>query len=129
MASRFIGIYNVAFQQLFTEGISKESQRKKAVHRYAFVDVWKQRPPNLTGRTLFFIVLFQLVTIFHQLAHDYFKLCFIKSKHLNPTTNSGGNFRGPPVIKLGGRAEYFLNLARKSFKALQWQVHIGRNQL
>ncbi len=60
---------------------------------------------------------------------SYFRLCPIKSKHLNSATNSGGNFRGSSIIKLGGCSEDFFYFIGKSIKALQRQIHIRRNQL
>ena len=50
---------------------------------------------------------------------SYFRLCPIKSKHLNSATNSGGNFRGSSIIKLGGCSEDFFYFIGKSIKALQ----------
>lgn len=60
---------------------------------------------------------------------SYFRLCPIKSKHLNSATNSGGNFRGSSIIKQGGCSEDFFYFIGKSIKVLQRQVRIRRNQL
>ena len=76
---------------------------------------------------------FQLPTICshftNRMLWSCFGLCPIKSKHLNSTTNSGGNFRGSSIIKLGGCSEDFFYFIGKSIKALQRQVRIRRNQL